>query len=69
MTLTRGRGLMNPFRYNTARRTKLKEADVILIKRRLSIGQSAKQLAAEFGVSEASICDIRKGRKWGWVAP
>lgn len=48
---------------------KLKEADVILIKRRLSIGESAKKLAAEFGVSQAAICDIRKGRNWGWVTP
>lgn len=48
---------------------KLKEADVILIKRRLSIGESAKKLAAEFNVSQAAICDIRKGRNWSWVTP
>ncbi len=33
---------------------KLKEADVILIKRRLSVGEAARKLAAEFGVSEAA---------------
>ena len=48
---------------------KLVEADVVLIKRRLGIGEAAKKIAAEFGVSEATICDIRKGRNWSWVTP
>lgn len=60
-------GLYNPHRYRSSRRAKLVEADVILIKRRLAIGETARKLAAEFNVSQAAICDIRKGRNWSWV--
>lgn len=64
-----GSSRVNPHRYHSSRRSKLVEADVITIKRRLASGQPAKQLAAEFRVSESAICDIRKGRNWGWVHP
>lgn len=67
--IQQGRGKFNPHRYNKSRVAKLKAADVMLIKRRLAIGETARKLASEFGVSEAAICDIRKGRNWGWVSP
>lgn len=37
------------------------------IKRRRRAGESGKSLADEFGITEASVCDIYKGRTWGWL--
>jgi len=69
MTLVSKGGMFNPHRYRTSKQSKLKEADVILIKRRLAIGETARKIAKDFGVTEASVYAIRTGRNWGWVAP
>jgi len=46
---------------------KLTEAQAREIKMRLRAGEMGRALAREFGVSEQGICDIRKGRQWGWL--
>lgn len=47
-------------------RSVLKEKDVKKIKRMLGKIPS-RIIANNFGVSEQTICDIRKGRQWGWL--
>src|SRR5262245_13917320 len=37
------------------------------IQRRRIAGERGCDLAAEYGVSEQSICDIHKGRTWAWT--
>jgi hypothetical protein len=46
--------------------SKLKDEQVIEIKRRLVNGQSARSLAKEYEVSQTTIGDIKKGRRWVW---
>lgn len=46
---------------------KLTEAGVKDIKRALAGGARGFELAKLFGVTQATICDIKKGRKWSWV--
>lgn len=46
---------------------KLGEAQVREIKMRLAAGEKGRALAHEFCVSDSAICDIRKGRQWGWL--
>lgn len=48
--------------------SKLKDAQVIEIKRFLQAGKSMRSLAKEFGVSEACIYDIKEGKRWVWCA-
>lgn len=55
------RGDMNPNR-------KLSEADIPTIMRRLSSGETATAIAAEYGVSCSAIGHVRKGRRWKCVA-
>lgn len=75
MTLTSKGGALNPHRYNTSRRAKAKLDDIVQVKRWIGLGLSnteiASKLKAQRGVSlsTAAICDIRKGRNWGWVTP
>jgi hypothetical protein len=46
------------------RHAKLTAIDVIEIRKRRRSGETGKGLAAEFGVSQATICDIVKHRTW-----
>jgi hypothetical protein len=55
------RGSRNPM-------SKLTESQVKEIKARLASGEMGRAIAREFGVTDATICDIRKGRQWGWLA-
>lgn len=45
----------------------LTEAQVQEIRRRRRAGERGVDLADEFGVHEATICDIHKGRHWKWL--
>ena len=49
-------------------RAKLTEADVTTIKERLASGESGRALGQEFNMSESTMCDIKKGRTWCWLA-
>ena len=53
----------------TARRGKLNEASVAIIKQRIQQGYGNGALAEEFGVSPTTISSIRTGRAWGHVQP
>lgn len=44
---------------------KLSDADVAAIRAAPKVYGSGRRLAAHFGVNEASICEIRAGRRWG----
>lgn len=48
-------------------RSKLTEADVLEIRRRLSTGEKGRALAAEFGVHESIVSEIKSGRHWRHV--
>lgn len=43
---------------------RLKEEDVIEIKKYLNKGVSVKELSEQFGVSKNHICNIKNGKKW-----
>lgn len=45
----------------------LTEEQVQAIRQRRRAGESGRSLAEEFGVHEATICDIHKGRHWKWL--
>jgi len=47
--------------------SRISEQDVIDIRRRLVSLERQKDLAVEYGVSEVSIGDIKKGKKWKHV--
>ena len=47
--------------------TNLKECDVRSIKQRLKLGERNSKLAAEYGVSRATITRIKQGIRWGHV--
>lgn len=51
------RGSNNP-------RAKLVDTEVLAILHRLDVGERAKDIAADFGVSPAAIGHIRSGRTW-----
>ncbi|MDQ7981880.1 hypothetical protein QYH69_32170 [Paraburkholderia sp. SARCC-3016] len=50
---------------------KLREVDVVEIKRQLSLAPvddgTAARLARAFNVSESTIASIKAGRTWGWL--
>lgn len=46
---------------------KLRAGDVIAIRRRRGEGERSSDLAREFDVTPATICDITKGRSWTHV--
>lgn len=48
-------------------RAKLTDDQAREIKRRRAAGESGRTLALEFNLTEASICDLHKGRTWGWL--
>lgn len=47
--------------------SKLTEADVLRIRKRLDAGASQKRLAGEFGVSRSAIGGIAQGGTWRWL--
>ena len=47
--------------------SKLKNAQVLEIKRRLKNGESQASLIREFGRCQATINHIATGRQWGWL--
>lgn len=49
-------------------RLKLTPDQVRDIKRRLAAGESNSALAREYGVQQATICCIKTGRSWTWLA-
>lgn len=64
-------GLSKPLRGNKNPRTKLNENDVLRFKCEWSSRprlKTRKQYAEEFGVSEAAIKDIIRGRSWKWLS-
>lgn len=46
---------------------KLTDAQVLGMWRDLKRGRPVADLAAEFGISEASVCGIRDGHSWAWL--
>lgn len=48
-------------------RHKLKESEVIEIKRRLSKGDPMLKIAQDYGVNHMTIKSIKSGRTWGWL--
>lgn len=63
-------GLEKPMRGNENPKTKLTEAQVRRFKREWAMRprlKSRKAYAEEFGVSEAAIKDIVRGRSWSWL--
>jgi hypothetical protein len=50
------------------RHNKLTEDQAREIKRRRVAGESGRSLATEFNISEQVVCDIYKGRHWGWLS-
>jgi HNH endonuclease/NUMOD4 motif/Helix-turn-helix domain of resolvase len=48
-------------------RAKLSENDVQQIRRLIGVGVKIKSIAAAFGVSPATIYDIRAGKHWSWL--
>jgi hypothetical protein len=47
--------------------SKLRAADVTEIRRQLSQGVKQRDIAANFSVTEALICNIKMGRSWAWL--
>jgi len=47
---------------------KLKESDVLEIRRLLSDGVSGRRIACMFGVSKRTIDRIKTRETWGWIA-
>jgi len=47
--------------------SKLNEDDVLEIKRRLALGDTPNDIAADFPVQACSIRDIRSGTRWSHV--
>ena len=48
-------------------RAKLTETDVVEIKRRIATGETAKEIAPDFGVTHYTIWGIRSGKTWKHV--
>jgi hypothetical protein len=48
--------------------SKITEADVRAIKKRLAKGETAKSIAQDFPISHYAIWDIRSGKTWGHVS-
>ena len=48
---------------------KLTEADILKIREMLQLGIAGGFIAAEFGVSNATISNIKLGRAWRHVRP
>lgn len=46
-------------------RSRLRETDVVLLRQRNAAGASCRQLATEFGISEALASMIVTGKRWG----
>ena len=46
---------------------KLTESQVRDIKTRLAAGERGRHLAAEFGVTEVAVSNIKRGRRWSHV--
>ena len=44
--------------------SKLAETDVVAIKKRLANGESQTAIAADYGVSDSRISEIKKGKTW-----
>lgn len=47
--------------------SKLKECQVLEIKRQLAEGAQGAALAAQYGVSKGTISSIKTGDSWGWL--
>lgn len=45
----------------------LTESKVREIRRLLAEGHKGVDIAARFGVAEQTVCEIKKGRNWGWL--
>lgn len=50
-------------------KVKLTAEQVIVIKRRLALGDLASKIALEFNVTSGAIGGIKSGKNWGWVNP
>lgn len=48
-------------------KTTLTEDDVRTIRREREAGTSGVELARRYGITQASVCDIIKGRSWAWL--
>jgi hypothetical protein len=64
--VAKGRSL--PMRGSANGRARLNEEDVGKIKRLLSAGVGAPEVAQRYGVAHATIHCIQTGRNWGWLS-
>jgi hypothetical protein len=71
---TRSENVNDMFRDGTVCRgerrphSKLTESLVLEIRRRVALGEKSVPLAHEYGVSETTVRDIARRRRWGWLA-
>lgn len=47
--------------------SKLTEADVLEIRRRVAEGEQARPIAESFGIKRQTVYHITAGRLWGWL--
>ena len=40
---------------------------VVIIKARLAMGETHRNIAADYGIARSTVSGINTGRKWGWV--
>jgi hypothetical protein len=63
----RAKGRDNKRRGEASGASKLKEAAVLEIVRRIRAGHQKRQIAQDFGVSARSIGYIAAGKTWSWL--
>lgn len=60
--MAKGRGSKRHGERNT--QAKLTVADIEVIRQRIAAGDRQRSIAADFGVTDITICDIKRGRSW-----
>jgi DNA invertase Pin-like site-specific DNA recombinase len=56
-----------PIRGENNRNSKLRELDVLEIRRMLKEGVNHREIARMFGVSKQTISGIKTGDRWNWL--
>jgi transposase-like protein len=56
--------LWRPAKYSPQTPNKLTAGDVAAIRERLARGEAQRSIARDYGVSQSSICNIKRGRTW-----
>lgn len=62
-------GQRGDFRGSKSGQSILDEAAVLIIKRRITDGDSCASIARSFGVSSSTIVAIKTGQNWSWLKP